>query len=72
MTDWDKGKYLNRNFMITLEICQKQALDTIAMTPTGTLGWCYVHITQLMTHLDVYTPSFTLQFVKSLLAYCTG
>ena len=40
MMDWDKGKYLNRNFMITLEICQKQALDTIAMTPTGTLGLC--------------------------------
>ena len=31
------------------------------MTPRGTLGLCCVHIAQLMSHLAVYTLSFTLQ-----------
>ena len=31
------------------------------MTPRGTLGLCYVHIPQLMTHPAVYTLPFTLQ-----------
>ena len=47
--------------MITLEICQKQSFDIIAMTPRGTLGLCCVHIAQLMTHLAIYTLPFTLQ-----------
>ena len=47
--------------MITLEICQKQPFDIIAMTPRGTLGLCCVHIAQLMTHLAIYTLPFTLQ-----------
>ena len=32
------------------------------MTPRGTLGICYAHIAQLMTHLAIYTLPFTLQF----------
>ena len=44
-----------------MEICQKQPFDIIAMTPRGTLGLCCVHIAQLMSHLAVYTLSFTLQ-----------
>ena len=47
--------------MITLEICQKQTFDIIAVTPRGTLGLCCVHIAQLMTHLAIYTLPFTLQ-----------
>ena len=47
--------------MVILEICQKQPFDIIAMTPRGTLGLCYVHIPQLMTHPAVYTLPFTLQ-----------
>ena len=47
--------------MITLEICQKQPFDIIAMTPRGTLGLCCVHIAQLMTHPVDYTLPFTLQ-----------
>ena len=47
--------------MITLEICQKQPFDIIAMTPRGTLGLCCVHIAQLMTHPAIYTLPFTLQ-----------
>ena len=47
--------------MITLEICQKQSFDIIAMTPRGTLGLCCVHIAQLMTHPAIYTLPFTLQ-----------
>ena len=47
--------------MITLEICQKQPFDIIAMTPRGTLGLCRFHIAQLMTHPTVYTLPFTLQ-----------
>ena len=47
--------------MITLEICQKQPFDIIAMTPRGTLGLCCVHIAQLMTHPAIYTTPFTLQ-----------
>ena len=54
-------KALNTSFMIILEICQKQHFDIIAMTPRGTLGLCCVHIAQLVTHLSVYTLSFTLQ-----------
>ena len=54
-------KALNTNFMIISEICQKQPFDIIAMTPRGTLGLCYVHIAQLMTHPVVYTLPFTLQ-----------
>ena len=46
--------------MITLEICQKQPFDMMAMTPRGTLGLCFVHIDQLMTHPAVYTLPFTL------------
>ena len=47
--------------MITLEICQKQRFDTIAMTPRGTFGLYCVHIAQLMTHPAVYTLPFILQ-----------
>ena len=47
--------------MITLEICQKQRFDFIAMTSRGTLGLCCVHIAQLMTRPVVYTLPFTLQ-----------
>ena len=47
--------------MVILETCQKQAFDIIAITPRGTLGLCYVHIPQLMTHPAVYTLPFTLQ-----------
>ena len=47
--------------MITLEICQIQPFDIIAMTPRGTLGLCCVHIAQLMTHPVDYTLPFTLQ-----------
>ena len=47
--------------MITLEICQKQPFDIIAMTPRGTLGLCCVHIAELMTHPADYTLPFTLQ-----------
>ena len=47
--------------MKTLEICQKQPFDIIAMTPRGTLGLCCVHIAQLMTHPAIYTTPFTLQ-----------
>ena len=54
-------KALNANFMIISEIRQKQPFDIIAMTPRGTLGLCYVHIAQLMTHPVVYTLPFTLQ-----------
>ena len=54
-------KALNVNFMIISEICQKQPFDIIAMTPRGTLGLCYVHIAQLMTHPVVYALPFTLQ-----------
>ena len=37
------------------------------MTPRGTLGLCYFHIAQLMTHLAIYTLPFTLQLCyKSL------
>ena len=36
--------------MIILEICEKKPFDIIAMTPRGILGWCCVHIAQLMTH----------------------
>ena len=61
MMDWDKGNPLNTNFLIILEICQKQPFDIIAMTPRGTLGLCYVHIAQLMTHPAIYTLPFTLQ-----------
>ena len=32
------------------------------MTPRGTFRLCCVHISQLMTHLAVYTLPFTLQF----------
>ena len=53
--------------MITLEICQKQPFDIIAMTPRGTLGLCCVHIAQLITHPAVYTLPFTMQlYYKSL------
>ena len=31
------------------------------MTSRGTLGLCCVHIAQLMTHLAIYTVTFTLQ-----------
>ena len=47
--------------MRRLEICQKEPFDIIAMTPRGTLGFCFVHIAQLMTHPVVYTLQFTLQ-----------
>ena len=47
--------------MVILEICQKQPFDIIAMTRRETLGLCYVHIPQLMTHPAVYTLPFTLQ-----------
>ena len=47
--------------MIILEICQKQPFDIIAVTPKGSLGLCFVHIAQLMTHLAAYTLLFTLQ-----------
>ena len=57
----DKGRNLNTNCMVILETCQKQAFDIIAITPRGTLGLCYVHIPQLMTHPAVYTLPFTLQ-----------
>ena len=30
------------------------------MTPKGTLGLCYVHIAQLLTHSAIYTTLFTL------------
>ena len=53
--------------MITLEICQKQPFDIIAMTPRGTLGLCCVHIAQLMAHPAVYTLPFTLQLCYKLL-----
>ena len=51
----------NTNFLIILEIRQKQPFDIIAMSPRGTLGLCCVHIAQLMTHPAVYTLPFTLQ-----------
>ena len=47
--------------MIILEICQKQPFHIIEMTPRGTLGLCYVHISQLKTHPAFYTLPFTLQ-----------
>ena len=47
--------------MTTLEICQKQPFDSIAMTPRGILGLCCVHIPQLMTHTAIYTLPFTLE-----------
>ena len=47
--------------MIILEICQKQPFNIIAMTPRGTLGLCWAHIVQLMTHLGIYTLRVTLQ-----------
>ena len=31
------------------------------MTPRGTLGLCYVHMVQLMTHQAIYALPFTLQ-----------
>ena len=46
--------------MIILEICQKP-FDIIAMTPRRTLGLCYAHIAQLMTHPAIYTLPFPLQ-----------
>ena len=57
--DWDKA--LNTNLMIILKICQKEPLDIISMTPSGTLGLCCVHIAQLMTHPAAYTLPFILQ-----------
>ena len=54
-------KALNTKLLITLEICQKQPFDIIAMTPRGILGLCRFHIAQLMTHPTVYTLPFTLQ-----------
>ena len=53
--------WIETNFMIMLEICQKQPFDIIAMTPRGILGLCCVHILQLMIHTAIYTLSFTLQ-----------
>ena len=47
--------------MAILEICQKQPFG-IGMTPRGILGLCCAHIAQLMTHPDIYTLPFTLQF----------
>ena len=47
--------------MITLDICQKQPFDIVAMTPRETLGLCYAHIAELMTHSAVCTLQFTLQ-----------
>ena len=47
--------------IIILEICQKQPFDIIAMTPRGTLGLSCVHITQIITHIAVYTLLFTLK-----------
>ena len=47
--------------MIISEIYQKLPFDIITMTPRGTLGLCYVHIAQLMTHPAIYTTPFTLQ-----------
>ena len=32
------------------------------MTPRGTLGLCYAHNAQLMTHPAIYKLPFTLQF----------
>ena len=31
------------------------------MTPRGTIGLCYIHVAQLMTHPPVYILPFTLQ-----------
>ena len=47
--------------MITLDICQKQSFDIIAMTPRGTLRLYCVQIAQLMTDPAVYTLPLTLQ-----------
>ena len=63
-------KDLNTNFMIKLEICQKQPFDIIAMTPRGTLGLSFVHIDQLMTDPAVYR--LPCSYVTNLLAYCRG
>ena len=52
---------LNTNLMIILEICLKHPFDIIAMTPRGTLGLCFVHISQLMTHPAIYKLLCTLQ-----------
>ena len=46
--------------MIILEI-YLQPFDIIVMTPRETLGLCCVPISQLMTHLAIYTLPFTLQ-----------
>ena len=48
--------------MVILEICQKQPFNIMAMTPRGTLGLCFAHIAQLMTHPAICTLPFTLQF----------
>ena len=47
--------------MIIFEICQKQPLDIIAMTPRGIFGLCCVYIVQLVTFPAAYTLPFTLQ-----------
>ena len=47
--------------MVILEICQEQPFG-IGMTARGTLGLCFAHIAQLMTHPAIYTLPFTLQF----------
>ena len=46
--------------MIILNIYQKPPFDIIAMASRGTLGLFYVHFTQLMPHLVVYTLPFNL------------
>ena len=55
-------KDLNTNFMIILEICQKQPFDVIGITSRGNPGLCCVYIAQLMTHPTDYTLRFILQW----------
>ena len=63
-------KTINTNFKIIVKIFEKQLFDIIARTPRGALGLCCVHITQLMTHLAVYTLPFTLQLCYKPLGLC--